>query len=96
MLRAIDKLKVLGGGFNVFKVGSQTLVRSVPGELNRDKNQALKLAQGRGYISNKRLSEVSHRTITFLALLTLCTSACLNEKLLISRYLPLMICNFRC
>jgi hypothetical protein len=59
VLRAIDKLKVLGGGFNLVKVGSQTLVRSVPGELNRDKNKALELAQGRGYISKKQLVEVT-------------------------------------
>ena len=58
MLRAIDKLQVLGGGFGVVRVGDRRLVRSVPGELNTDKNQALLLAQGRGYISKRQLTEV--------------------------------------
>ena len=34
------------------------LVRSVPGELNTDKNEVLRLAQGRGFISKKQLIEV--------------------------------------
>ncbi len=58
VLRAIDKLQVLGGGFGVVRVGDRRLVRSVPGELNTDKNQALLLAQGRGYISKRQLTEV--------------------------------------
>jgi hypothetical protein len=42
------------------QVGSQRLVRSVPGELNRDKNAALALAQasGRGHISKAQLADV--------------------------------------
>ena len=40
------------------QVGQQTLVRSVPGELNTDKNEVLRLAQGRGFISKKQLIEV--------------------------------------
>ena len=40
------------------QVGQQTLVRSVPGELNTDKNEVLRLAQGRGFISKKQLVEV--------------------------------------
>ncbi|CAK0737029.1 hypothetical protein CVIRNUC_000843 [Coccomyxa viridis] len=57
VIRAIDKLKVLGGGFSIMKVGQQMLVRSVPGELNTDKNEVLRLAQGRGFISKKQLIE---------------------------------------
>ena len=60
VLRAIDKLQVLGGGFGVVRVGDRRLVRSVPGELNTDKNQALLLAQGRGHISKRQLTEVTH------------------------------------
>ena len=40
------------------QVGQQTLVRSVPGELNTDKNEVLRLAQGRGFISKRQLIEV--------------------------------------
>ena len=40
------------------QVGSQRLVRSVPGELNSDKNEALRLAQGSGHISKQQLTEV--------------------------------------
>ncbi|KAK9916099.1 hypothetical protein WJX75_008566 [Coccomyxa subellipsoidea] len=60
VLRAIDKLQVLGGGFGVVRVGDRRLVRSVPGELNTDKNQALLLAQGRGHISKRQLTEAYH------------------------------------
>ena len=33
-------------------------MRSVPGELNTDKNEVLRLAQGRGCISKQQLTEV--------------------------------------
>uniref|UniRef100_A0A0D6R6V0 Vacuolar protein sorting-associated protein n=1 Tax=Araucaria cunninghamii TaxID=56994 RepID=A0A0D6R6V0_ARACU len=49
-LRAISKLKVLGSGFEVFSVGKKKLVRSVPTELNKDHNEILEMAQGRGYV----------------------------------------------
>ena len=42
-------------------MGQQTLVRSVPGELNTDKNEVLRLAQGRGCISKQILTEVRQR-----------------------------------
>lgn len=63
MLRAIDKLQCLGGGIGVVRVGERRLVRSVPGELNTDKNQALALAQGRGCISKRQLTEVRCRPL---------------------------------
>lgn len=50
-LRAINKLKVLGSGFEVFSVGRKKLVRSVPTELNKDHNSILELAQVQGYIT---------------------------------------------
>ena len=43
---------------DAMQVGQQTLVRSVPGELNTDKNEVLRLAQGRGCISKQILTEV--------------------------------------
>lgn len=58
VLRAIGKLKALGSGFQVIKVGSQKLVRSVPGELNTDKSILLELAQGLGYVSEAQIEQV--------------------------------------
>ena len=45
VLRALRKLRALGGGIGVTAIGRATYVRSVPGELNPDKNRALALAQ---------------------------------------------------
>lgn len=58
ILRAIGKLKALGSGFQVVKIGSQKLVRSVPGELNTDKSVLLELAQGSGYVSEAQIEQV--------------------------------------
>lgn len=83
ILRAIEKLQVLGGGWAVTKarprprlawrcmvhtprevsplpgaqVGSQRLVRSVPGQLSTDTNAVLELVQGRGHLSKQQLLE---------------------------------------
>lgn len=69
-LRAIGKLKKLGGGFEVFSVGRRKLVRSVPMELNRDHNMILELAQARGHVSveevEKELSWKAGRVIDSL------------------------------
>jgi hypothetical protein len=43
--------QVLGGGLDVVQVGSQTYIRSVPGEFDTDKNKVLELAQQTGCIS---------------------------------------------
>ena len=59
ILRAIGKLKALGSGFQVVKIGSQKLVRSVPGELNTDKSVLLELAQGTGYVSEAQIEQVA-------------------------------------
>lgn len=46
ILRAIDKLKVLGGGFELIPMGGgRYLVQSVPGELNMDHTRVLQLAE---------------------------------------------------
>ncbi len=45
LLRAIEKLKTLGGGFGVVKIGTTQFVRSVPKELNTDTNAVIELAQ---------------------------------------------------
>jgi len=43
--RAIKKLKALGGGFELVRIGGARYARSVPGELNMDKNAVLSAAQ---------------------------------------------------
>ncbi|KAK1267784.1 hypothetical protein QJS04_geneDACA013826 [Acorus gramineus] len=69
-LRAINKLKILGSGFEVVSVGKKKLVRSVPTELNKDHNEILELAQVQGYVIvdevEKRLSWSSGRAIDTL------------------------------
>lgn len=45
LLRAIDKLGSLGGGFAVIRIGSRQFVRSVPTQLNTDANRLIELAQ---------------------------------------------------
>lgn len=54
-VRAISKLKVLGGGFEICSIGEQKLVRSVPTELNRDHNNILEMAQDRGFVSAEEI-----------------------------------------
>lgn len=56
--RAIGKLKTLGSGFRLVKIGNKSLVQSVPGELNQDKNAALGLAQSKGYTSMEELMQL--------------------------------------
>eukprot|EP00899_Mesostigma_viride_P024472 jgi/Mesvir1/5209/Mv15340-RA.1 len=50
-VRAIGKLKILGGGFSLVDVGTRKLVRSVPYELNRDHNRVLEESQKLGYVT---------------------------------------------
>lgn len=57
LLRAIGKLKILGGGWAITKVGTRRLVRSVPGELSTDSNALLSLAQADGHVSQRRVME---------------------------------------
>lgn len=72
-LRAIGKLKKLGGGYEVFSVGRRKLVRSVPMELNRDHNLILEIAQPRGHVTveevERELSWRSGRAIDALEIL---------------------------
>ncbi|KAK9802568.1 hypothetical protein WJX73_004617 [Symbiochloris irregularis] len=57
LLRAISKLKTLGGGWSVTKIGSRRLVRSVPGELSTDSNAVLSLAQDKGFTSEQIMQQ---------------------------------------
>lgn len=45
LVRAIEKLRSLGGGFGVVRIGPRQFVRSVPTELNTDTNAIIELAQ---------------------------------------------------
>ncbi|KAF6261148.1 subunit of ESCRT-II complex [Scenedesmus sp. NREL 46B-D3] len=56
IVRAIRKLKVLGGGIDIVTIGRGTYIRSVPGEFNTDKNKVMELAQAAGYISAAELA----------------------------------------
>ncbi|MEW5316935.1 MAG: hypothetical protein WDW38_008274 [Sanguina aurantia] len=65
VVRAIKKLKVLGGGFGIVIIGRTTYVRSVPGELNMDKNRVLELAQeSGGFVSCQSLQSKASWTAT--------------------------------
>lgn len=49
--RAIGKLKALGGGYELMSIGGKRYVRSVPGELNTDKNALIEMAQAHGFVT---------------------------------------------
>jgi len=55
LLRAIKKLKVLGNGFCVHRVGGSFLVQSIPGELTLDHTVVLQQAQDQGFVSKSDL-----------------------------------------
>jgi ESCRT-II complex subunit VPS22 len=48
VLRAIESLKCLGGGWAVLTAGGRRIVRSVPAELNSDQNAILEAASAAG------------------------------------------------
>lgn len=47
--RAVQKLRVLGGGFDIIGAGECRLIRSVPCELNADHNSVIAAAERTGY-----------------------------------------------
>ena len=59
VVQAINKLSKLGGGFQLLQIGKRTIVQSVPGELNRDHNQVLAMAESRG--GNVRAEDVASK-----------------------------------
>jgi hypothetical protein len=60
-VRSLKKLRVLGGGFELLSIGGRSYVRSVPGELNTDKNRVLELAQVGFGIEKMRNDETNER-----------------------------------
>lgn len=57
LLRAIDKLKVLGEGFRVISCGKSYIVQSVPAELSVDHTSVIQKANGTGYVTVSSLIE---------------------------------------
>ncbi|CAG9532732.1 unnamed protein product [Cercopithifilaria johnstoni] len=58
ILRAVDKLKVLGNGFELVALGSgRFLVQSVPGELNMDDSRVLQLAEDAAYVTKELIMD---------------------------------------
>ncbi|EYC20390.1 hypothetical protein Y032_0022g600 [Ancylostoma ceylanicum] len=54
ILRSVDKLKVLGGGFELVPLGGgRFLVQSVPGELSMDHSRVLQLAEDAAYVTKE-------------------------------------------
>ncbi|TKR66882.1 hypothetical protein L596_023112 [Steinernema carpocapsae] len=58
ILRAVDKLKVLGNGFELVALGGgRFLVQSVPGELNMDDSRVLQLAEDAAYVTKELIMD---------------------------------------
>mmetsp|Transcript_32144 Transcript_32144/g.80686 ORF Transcript_32144/g.80686 Transcript_32144/m.80686 type:complete len:215 (-) Transcript_32144:56-700(-) len=58
--RAIHSSKVLGGGFDLVKVGATKMIRSVPLELNRDHEVVIAIAERKGSVSVSDLLSGEH------------------------------------
>ncbi|VDN07081.1 unnamed protein product [Thelazia callipaeda] len=58
ILRAVEKLKVLGNGFELIALGSgRFLVQSVPGELSMDDSRVLQLAEDAAYVTKELIMD---------------------------------------
>ncbi|XP_054720475.1 vacuolar-sorting protein SNF8-like [Uloborus diversus] len=57
LLRAIDKLKILGEGFRTIACGKKYIVQSVPAELSIDQTQVIQKASVTGYVTLSSLME---------------------------------------
>ncbi|CAI2347886.1 unnamed protein product [Caenorhabditis sp. 36 PRJEB53466] len=58
ILRAVDKLKVLGNGFELVPLGGgRFLVQSVPGELSMDHSRVLQLAEDAAYVTKELIMD---------------------------------------
>ena len=60
IIRAIKKLKVLGSGFSIIHMkgsqdSSETIIRSIPGELSADHTEVLKVVEDSAFTSLRSL-----------------------------------------
>jgi len=53
--RAVKKLKLLGDGFEVVRVGSRMMIQSLPRELSSDHTTVLLFAQDTSYVTVSQL-----------------------------------------
>jgi len=53
VIRAVQKLSILGNGFKVITLGGKSMIISVPMELNNDHEHMIQLSQDYGYISER-------------------------------------------
>lgn len=54
ILTAIKRLSVLGA-YEILSIGSKRYIRSIPGELGKDCNDIIALAEGKGYITKAQI-----------------------------------------
>jgi ESCRT-II complex subunit VPS22 len=53
VIRAVQKLSILGNGFKVITMGGKSMILSVPMELNNDHEHLIQLSRDYGYISEQ-------------------------------------------
>lgn len=51
ILRAVKSLKPLGSGFSIVDIGKQSMIRSIPKELNTDQSTVLETLQILNYVT---------------------------------------------
>lgn len=57
ILKAVESLKPLGGGFSIITVGSKQMIRSIPRELSTDQSKVLEAIQVLGYVTVSMLED---------------------------------------
>ena len=57
ILKAVESLKPLGGGFSIITVGSKQMIRSIPRELSTDQSKVLEAIQILGYVTVSMLED---------------------------------------
>jgi len=57
VLRAVESLKPLGGGFSIIIVGSKKMIRSIPRELSTDQSTVLEAIQIQGFVTVSMLED---------------------------------------
>ncbi|MCJ1321896.1 hypothetical protein MMC15_007241 [Xylographa vitiligo] len=57
VLRAVESLKPLGGGFSIIIVGSKKMIRSIPKELSTDQSTVLEAIQIQGFVTVSMLED---------------------------------------